>query len=347
MKYSFTNDYSEGAHEKILEAIVESNRKQSSGYGCDDDCKEAVKKIKRELQYEDCDIHFLVGGTQSNLVVIANALRPHEAVIAVDSGHINVHETGAIEASGHKVIAVASVDGKLTCEELRKAFILHSDEHMVKPKMVYISNATEVGTVYYKQELQELSALCHELGLYLFMDGARLGSALTAKDNDVTLLDICRYTDVFYLGGTKNGALFGEAVVIINKELKKDFRYVMKQRGAMLANGRLLGIQFDKLFEDRLYFQLAKHANDMAQKLQQCFLKNGYKLYVASTTNQIFPIVDKKIYHQLQKQYEFTKWCDIDFEHYALRLVTSWATPQTAVDEFCAYLTNITVKTDA
>ena len=231
MMYSFKNDYSEGALPAIMELLNKSNFEQTNGYGEDYFCEEAKKKIKDRLQYKACDVHFLVGGTQTNLTVIASALRPYEAVIAADTGHINVHETGAIEASGHKVLTVKGTDGKVTSEAVRKVVLDHEDEHMVKPTMVYISNATEIGTMYLKEELQELYATCKELGLYLFMDGARLGSALMAQNNNITWEDLCSLCDVFYIGGTKNGTLFGEALVIVNEELKKDFRYMIKQRG--------------------------------------------------------------------------------------------------------------------
>ena len=239
MMYSFKNDYSEGALPAIMELLNKSNFEQTNGYGEDYFCEEAKKKIKDRLQYKACDVHFLVGGTQTNLTVIASALRPYEAVIAADTGHINVHETGAIEASGHKVLTVKGTDGKVTSEAVRKVVLDHEDEHMVKPTMVYISNATEIGTMYLKEELQELYATCKELGLYLFMDGARLGSALMAQNNNITWEDLCSLCDVFYIGGTKNGTLFGEALVIVNEELKKDFRYMIKQRGGLLAKGRL------------------------------------------------------------------------------------------------------------
>ncbi|MFR5526928.1 MAG: threonine aldolase family protein, partial [[Clostridium] innocuum] len=266
--YSFRNDYSEGAHPDILKRLLDMNQCQNVGYGEDALCEHAKQMLKEKLQCEDCDIHFLVGGTQANLTVIAAALRPYEAVIAVDSGHINVHETGAVEATGHKVLIADSVDGKITPEGIRKAVHLHEDEHMVKPAMVYISNATEIGTIYHKEELTQIAAVCREYGLYLFMDGARMGAALAAEDNDVSFADLCTYCDVFYLGGTKNGAFFGEAVVIVNDELKKDFRYMIKQRGGMLAKGWLLGVQFAALFEGNRYIEIAAHANRMAQKLQ-------------------------------------------------------------------------------
>lgn len=331
--YSFKNDYSEGALPAIMELLNKSNCEQTNGYGEDYFCEEAKKKIKDRLQYKACDVHFLVGGTQTNLTVIASALRPYEAVIAADTGHINVHETGAIEASGHKVLTVKGTDGKVTSEAVRKVVLDHEDEHMVKPTMVYISNATEIGTMYLKEELQELYATCKELGLYLFMDGARLGSALMAQNNNITWEDLCSLCDVFYIGGTKNGTLFGEALVIVNEELKKDFRYMIKQRGGLLAKGRLLGIQFLGIFENENFEKAAKHANNMAGKLQNAFIQKKIPLFISTTTNQIFPILTNIQMDILSKKYAFQIWEKLDNEHTAVRFVTSWATKEEAVEE--------------
>ena len=331
--YSFKNDYSEGALPAIMELLNKSNCEQTNGYGEDYFCEEAKKKIKDRLQYKACDVHFLVGGTQTNLTVIASALRPYEAVIAADTGHINVHETGAIEASGHKVLTVKGTDGKVTSEAVRKVVLDHEDEHMVKPTMVYISNATEIGTMYLKEELQELYATCKELGLYLFMDGARLGSALMAQNNNITWEDLCSLCDVLYIGGTKNGTLFGEALVIVNEELKKDFRYMIKQRGGLLAKGRLLGIQFLGLFENENFEKAAKHANNMAGKLQNAFIQKKIPLFISTTTNQIFPILTNIQMDILSKKYAFQIWEKLDNEHTAVRFVTSWATKEEAVEE--------------
>ena len=336
--YSFRNDYSEGAHPQILECLQEMNQKQNIGYGEDTLCEKAKKLLREKLQCEHCDIHFLVGGTQANLTVIASALRPYEAVIAVDSGHINVHETGAVEASGHKVLIAEGIDGKITPEGIRKTVLRHEDEHMVKPAMVYISNATEIGTIYHKEELKEIAAVCRELNLYLFMDGARMGAALAAADNDLDYADLCRYCDVFYLGGTKNGALFGEAVVIVREELKKDFRYMIKQRGGMLAKGWLLGAQFAVLFEGNRYLEIAAHANRMAQRMQEAMEALHIPLFIKTTTNQIFPILSNVLIEELQKDYAFQVWEVMDEEHTAMRFVTSWATREEEVDRFIAHL---------
>ena len=342
--YSFRNDYSEGAHPDILKRLLDMNQCQNVGYGEDALCEHAKQMLKEKLQCEDCDIHFLVGGTQANLTVIAAALRPYEAVIAVDSGHINVHETGAVEATGHKVLIADSVDGKITPEGLRKAVHLHEDEHMVKPAMVYISNATEIGTIYHREELTQIAAVCREYGLYLFMDGARMGAALAAEDNDVSFADLCTYCDVFYLGGTKNGALFGEAVVIVNDELKKDFRYMIKQRGGMLAKGWLLGVQFAALFEGNRYIEIAAHANRMAQKLQDAMEACGLPFFIKTTTNQIFPILPNMLIEELQKEYAFQVWEAMDETHTAMRFVTSWATEEKEVDRFIECVNALLVR---
>lgn len=331
--YSFNNDYSEGACDQIMQALLETNKKQSAGYGLDEFCEQARGLIREKMAYTNCDIHFLVGGTQSNQTVIASALRPHEAVIAADSGHINVHETGAIEATGHKVLIAESKDGKVLANGVRKVVAQHIDEHMVKPKILYISDATELGSVYTEAELKELRQVCDAYDLYLYMDGARLPMALVAQDNDLTLAKMAQYCDVCYLGGTKCGALFGEAVVILREELKQDFRYHIKQRGGMLAKGRLLGIQFRTLFQDDLYFKLAQHAVSMAQKLQKGMEEAGISFFVKSTTNQIFPIFDTNLFNAMSERYQFQIWEKLSEHQIAVRFVTSWACEETAIDQ--------------
>ena len=329
---SFRNDYSEGACPQIVEAMQRSNLIQHVGYGMDECCDEAKQTLQNVLHNDSCDIHFLVGGTQANLTMIASALRPYEAVIAVESGHINVHETGAIEATGHKVLIAASDNGKITCEGIKQVVRKHEDEHMVKPAMVYISNATEIGTIYYKEELRELYRTCLELGLYLFIDGARMGAALAASDNDLLLSELCDFCDMCYLGGTKNGALFGEAVVIVNPALKNHVRYMIKQRGGMLAKGWLLGIQFQTLFQDNLYLELASHANQLAQRLQSGMEALGIPFFIKTTTNQIFPILTKEQIHTLKEAYAFQVWESINENLTAMRFVTSWATKEEDID---------------
>ena len=332
MKYSFANDYSEGCAAKVLDALIESNAVQTCGYGLDGYCEEARKTIQKLIKCEEADVHFLVGGTQTNLTVIAAALRPYEAVIAVDSGHIHVHETGAIEACGHKVIAVKGNDGKLEVEAVKSVLDVHIDEHMVKPKMLYISNATEIGTIYKKAELQALRQFCDQNDLYLFLDGARLGCALNAEGNDLCFADLAALCDVFYIGGTKNGALFGEAVVIVNEALKADFRYMIKLRGGMLAKGRLLGVQFLILLKDGLYAELAKHANETAQHLQKGMKELGCQLLLESPTNQVFAALSHEEAKRLSQNYTFNHWEKIDACCDYYRFVTSWATPIEAVD---------------
>ncbi|HIX15888.1 MAG TPA: aminotransferase class V-fold PLP-dependent enzyme [Candidatus Hungatella pullicola] len=326
--YSFNNDYSEGAHPRILQAMMEANLEQNQGYGLDSHCDTARSLIKNAIAMEDVDIHFIPGGTQTNLLAIAAALRPWQAVIATTLGHINVHETGAIEATGHKVIAMPAPDGKLKPQDVEEAVARHTDEHMVQPKMVYISNSTEIGTQYTKAELQALSRVCRQKGLYLFLDGARLSSALTSSVNDLTMAGIASFTDLFYIGGTKAGALMGEALVIVNPSLKEDFRYMIKQRGAMMAKGWLLGIQFETLFQDDLYFQLASHANAMADILRQGIGDLGFSFYSDSQTNQIFPIFSDRLIERLSQSYVFSIQERYDDSHSVIRLVTSWATKE-------------------
>ncbi|AWI04734.1 threonine aldolase family protein [Clostridium drakei] len=332
--YSFKNDYSEGTHERILNALIKSNLEQTEGYGEDIYTKKAVELIKERIGHEDADIHLFVGGTQTNLTAISAFLRPHEAAIAANTGHILVHETGAIEATGHKVISIKVSDGKLRPKDIKPVLEAHTDEHMVKPKMVYISNPTEIGSIYSKNELELLSEFCRENKLILYVDGARLGSALCSEENDLELSDLGRLVDAFYIGGTKNGALMGEALVICNDFLKEDFRFHIKQKGALFAKGRLLGIQFLELFKDDLYFDLARHANAMAKLLKEEIIAAGYKFLIDSPSNQIFPILPNKLIEKLQDKYSFAIWEKFDQDSSVIRLVTSWATKEEKVLEF-------------
>lgn len=333
--YSFCNDYSEGAHPAVLKALTETNEEQTRGYGLDPRCAAAAETIRSLCAAPEADVHFLVGGTQANMLVIHALLRSFEAVIAADSGHVSTHETGAVEVTGHKVCTVASPDGKLTPALVRQVLDGHDgSEHMVHPKLVYISDTTEVGTVYTRAELSALRDVCRERELYLFLDGARLGSALTAEGSDLTLSDLAALTDVFTIGGTKNGALFGEAVVISRGCKAADFRAYMKQRGAMLAKGRLLGLQFSALLEDGLYFDLARHANEMAQLLRQGIEALSYGFASDSPSNQIFPIFPDTVVNGLERGYEFEYNGPAGDGLTGIRLVTSWATPREAVDRF-------------
>ncbi|MDR3541600.1 MAG: aminotransferase class I/II-fold pyridoxal phosphate-dependent enzyme [Desulfosporosinus sp.] len=338
--YSFKNDYSEGAHPRILNALLETNFEQTEGYGEDYYTLTAIELLKQKIGRNDIDIHLLSGGTQTNLTAIAAFLRPHEAAISANTGHILVHETGAIEATGHKIISIDVSDGKLNCSHLQTALDSHTDEHMVKPKLVYISNPTEIGTIYSKDELEQISLFCRENQLFLFMDGARLGSALSSAENDLELSNLAKLVDAFYIGGTKNGALLGEALVICCDPLKEDFRFHMKQKGALLAKGRLLGIQFVELFRDNLYFDLAKHSNVMAGLLRNEISKAGFRFLVNSPSNQLFPIFPNGLIKELQKNYSFIIWSKLDADNSAVRLVTSWATKEEAVLAFIKDMKN-------
>ena len=333
----FQCDYEEGACPQILERLVETNLEQTVGYSEDEYCKQAREKIKKACDAPEADVHFLVGGTQTNYVVIRSILRPYQGVISAVTGHINVHETGAVEATGHKVLALPSKDGKITASQVRAYYDAHwndaDHEHIVQPGMVYISHPTENGTLYTKKELADLHEVCRKYGMLLFLDGARLGYGLMAETNDITLADLAKYTDVFYIGGTKVGALFGEAVVITNRALKKDFRYMIKQNGGMLAKGRLLGIQFDTLFTDDLYFKISAHADELAMKLKKIFLEKGYGLRYDSYTNQQFPILPDSHIEKLKEKYVFEFWEKVSDTESAVRFCTSWATKPEVVDE--------------
>ncbi len=342
----FNCDYTEGCHPKILERLSETNMMQTVGYGEDEICAGARERIREACGRSDIDVHFLVGGTQTNTIVIASILRPYQGALSADTGHINVHETGAIEATGHKVLALPSTpDGKITAEQVEAAHLAHindaSFEHMVQPKLVYISHPTENGGLYSKAELKALHEACRRCGMYLFADGARLGYGLTAPANDVTLHDLCEYTDVFYIGGTKCGALFGEAVIISNPELKTDFRYYIKQHGAMLAKGRLLGIQFETLFTDDLYFKICEKAVQQAFKIADTCKKVGCTFFAESPTNQQFPIFPDSALEELGKKYAYSYWARIDETHSAVRLCTSWATTDENVEALCADIERI------
>ena len=333
-KYSFRNDYSEGFHPSMIAALSATNYEQQQGYSEDEYCKKAREAIKLKIGQSNVDIHFVSGGTQANAIVIASVLKTFEGVIAATTGHINVHETGAIEATGHKILLVSSHDGKVKPFDIIAEVDKAEDHHIVRPGMVYISNSTEVGTIYSKKELTELSAICKKNGLYLYLDGARLGSALCSEDNDLTLSDLAGLCDVFYIGGTKNGAMMGEAIVIVNDGLKKDFKYHLKQRGALLSKGRLMGIQFYELFKENLYFELAQHANNMAKKIADALKKKGFSFLTNPESNQIFPILPNNLIEKLLEKYEFYIWQKMENGTSAIRLVTSWATPENKVDEF-------------
>ncbi len=336
MKDLFLCDYSEGAHPNILKALQETNFEQTPGYSTDYHSNHAREMIKEAVGNTDAEVHFLVGGTQTNTTVIAAMLRPHQGVLCATNGHVNVHETGAIEATGHKVLPLPADNAKISAEQIQNYCKAHfadeNFEHVVQPGMVYISQPTEYGTLYTRLELEEISRVCHEYDLPLFVDGARLGYALAASGNDVTMEDLAKFADVFYIGGTKVGALFGEAVVFSNLALAKDFRYIIKQRGGMLAKGRLLGIQFEELMKDDLYIKLGAHADELAYRVRDIFKSAGYEMLFDSPTNQQFPILPEKDYEKLKKTSEGEFWEKVDETHVAVRYCTSWCTSSSAVD---------------
>jgi threonine aldolase len=338
----FNSDYLEGAHPLIMERMCETNFAQTTGYGEDEYCEKARALIKEACKTPDALVQFLVGGTQTNMTVISAALRPHQGVLCAETGHINVHETGSIESYGHKVLALPSKDGKITAKQVGDYVKVHREdpsfEHMVQPGMVYISHPTETGTSYTKEELTALSEKCRELGIYLFLDGARLAYGLTASDNDLDLPTIAKLCDVFYIGGTKCGALMGEAVVINHDDLKKDFRYIIKQKGGMLAKGRLLGIQFIGLFENGLYEEVGRHAIRLADKLRHAIREIGIPLYNENTTNQIFIILEDDKIKALSKEFALGYTERFDETHSVMRICTSWATKEENVDKLIAAL---------
>jgi threonine aldolase len=341
MKFSFKNDYSEGCHPRILESLLRHNSDQQAGYGEDEYSLKAKNLIKEKIDNKDADVYFVSGGTQANLIVISSILKPYQCVISASTGHILNNETGAIEATGHKVLSIETEDGKLKPSDIQPVLDNHKNiPHQVMPKLVYISNSTELGTIYKKEELENLSKFCRENNLYLFMDGARLGHAITSEISDLSLKDIAKLTDIFYLGGTKNGALIGEAIIINNQTLQEDFAFNIKQKGALLAKGRLLGIQFLELMKDDLYFDLAKHANQQAMKIKKALSEKGISFLSETFTNQIFPILNHQIIEILSEKFEFYVWKNVDENSSAVRLITSWNTSDEAVEDFIKIINN-------
>lgn len=328
----FNCDYNEGAHPSILEALTRTNLEQTPGYGEDVYCRKAAQEIRNCCGTSGADVHFAVGGTQANLIVIDAALRSYQGALCADTGHINVHETGAVEATGHKVLGLPHTEGKITAAQVAQAMENHlsddSAEHTVQPKLVYISSPTEFGTLYTKAELESLHQVCRKYGLYLFLDGARLAYGLAAAGNDVTLPVLAECCDAFYIGGTKCGALFGEAIVLTHPELKRDFRYMIKQRGAMLAKGRLLGIQFLELMKDngKLYRELAAGADQLADEIRSALKEQGYPLFCENTTNQIFTVLPDTAISRLSETFVLSCQDRIDTSHRLVRICTSWAT---------------------
>ncbi|MEE1200758.1 MAG: beta-eliminating lyase-related protein [Christensenellales bacterium] len=332
----FGSDYQEGAHPRILNKLFETNLEQTTGYGMDEYCEEARRLILKRCAVPKAEVHFLVGGTQTNFTFFAAVLRPHQGVIAADTGHIAVHETGAVEACGHKVIALPGWDGKLKAAQVSEYCRIHfedeANEHMVMPGAVYISNPTELGTVYTREEIRALKDVCRQWNLILYLDGARLGYGLVAAENDMDLPFLAENCDAFYIGGTKQGLLFGEALVIIRKDLQQDFRYILKQKGGMLAKGRLLGIQFAEMMRDELYFEISRHGVELAQRLRKALTERGYSFLVDSPTNQLFPIMPDSHLEALQDRYAWQEMGRVDDSSRAVRFCTSWATQEEDIE---------------
>lgn len=332
----FNCDYSEGAHPRVLELLAKTNLEQTAGYGEDPYCMRAAELIRRKCECPEAGVQFTVGGTQVNSIVVTAALRPYQGALCADTGHINVHESGAVEATGHKVLALPGTDGKITAEQIRAACDAHfadeTHEHTVQPGMVYLSFSTELGTIYSKRELTEISEVCRRNSLLLYVDGARLGYGLCAQGCDLDLPSLAGLCDAFTIGGTKVGALFGEALVLSNAALQKDFRYILKQRGGMLAKGRLLGIQFLALLEDDLYFEIAARADRQAMEIRRACAEKGWKFLSSSPTNQQFPILPDAVLEALSQNYEVSDSGRIDETHSAVRFCTSWATRDEDVD---------------
>jgi threonine aldolase len=335
MKYFFFDDCSEGVHPEILKLIEKHNTDQQRGYSNDEYTKEAGRRIKKVIQNDSVDVHFVTGGTQANLVCLASMLKPFEGIIAPTSGHIATHESGAIEATGHKIITVESVDGKLTCAGIAQGLTTYENEHTVVPRVVFLTQTTELGTVYTLKELQEVSAYAKSKGLYVYLDGARLGTAVTSEQAGMTLTEIAQCVDMFYIGGTKNGGIFGEAIVIINDAFKANFRNHLKQRGALLVKGRFLGLQFMRFFDgDDLYLKLGAEANRKSKLLYQGLKELGVEFKTEPATNQIFPILSNTLIKKLEQDYGFYFWEKRDESHSVIRLVCSWATSEEAIDTF-------------
>ncbi len=341
-KLFFVNDYGEGCHPKVLEKLAATNLEHLAGYGSDKYCESAKEKIRKACDCPEADIWFISGGTQTNAIVISALLKSYEGVISAVTGHINGHEAGAVEHLGRKVLPLPQHEGKIDAGELKEYMrTFYGDanhEHMVFPGMVYISHPTEYGTLYTKDELTSLSNVCREYEMPLFMDGARMGYGLMSYQTDVTLSDIAKLCDVFYIGGTKVGALCGEAVVFTKGNMPKHFLAIVKQNGALLAKGRLMGVQFDTLFTDNLYFDISRHAIDMAQELKKAFAEKGYRFFIDSPTNQQFIVLENEKMQALSQFVDFSFWEKLDENHTVVRFATSWATKKEDIDKLAALL---------
>lgn len=343
MKISFKNDYSEGAHPAILEALLQTNRQQQPGYGLDDYSEQAKALIRERIGNPQAEIFFVSGGTQANLLVLGHILRPHESIIACQSAHIADHETGAIEAVGHKIHLAPSDNGKLSPEQIRDYASRYTNvPHQVQPRLVYITQTTEIGTLYSLAELKAIWQCCQELGLLLYMDGARLAQALSAEGNDIGWEDLAHYTDIFYIGATKCGALLGEAIVFNQSALAEYFSFYIKQKGALLAKGRLLGLQFLTLFQNNLYEELGRVANTQMKRINEAFVAKGIGFLSDTCTNQLFPILTEQQIAQLSADFDFYLWQKVDAEHTAIRLITSWATEDSQVEALLRVIEGLT-----
>ena len=340
----FRSDYSQGAHPKVLEALEKTNLEHTDGYGLDIHCENAANMIKGLIGREDCDVHMMVGGTPCNVTLISASLRPYEAVVAVKTGHIYSHETGGVEATGHRIIAMPDEDGKLTVKSINAAWDEYEDEHTVIPKLVYISQPTECGSLYSKAELEALYDCCKARDMYLYIDGARMASALTSKYCDVSLKELAKLCDAFYLGATKNGALFGEALIISNPEMNEHFRWMIKQNCGLLAKGRLIGVQFEALLEggeDSIYFGMARHANELAEKLRNGLDELGCEFLGTSQTNQVFPYLPTEVVKELEKNFFFYEWTPERDGKIVARFVTAWGTTEEDVDALINSIKNL------
>ncbi|MDR0625334.1 MAG: aminotransferase class I/II-fold pyridoxal phosphate-dependent enzyme [Holosporales bacterium] len=335
-RIEFSSDYNEGAHPRLIQKLVETNMAQTFGYGLDPYCDEAVEIIRDLCGNRDVDVHFVVGGTLTNLISVAACLRAHEGVISPTNGHIHILETGSIEATGHKILLIQGENGKITASQIDREYeeYCNSDArvHLVHPKLVYITHPTEYGTLYTKAELKAISDVCKKRGLYLFVDGARLGYGMTAKGSDFDIKFLTECCDIFYIGGAKQGALFGEAIVVKNKNIADGFRQLIKQRGGLMSKGRLLGMQFSELFRDGLYFDIAKHANEMADLIRTCLKNAGIRFFVENTTNLLFPIFPDDMFHKLSEKYSLTNFSRWNESSSVIRIATSWATTEQNVN---------------
>lgn len=335
----FRSDYSQGAHPKVLEALTRTNMEHSDGYGLDEHCERAAQMVKDLIGLQECEVHMMVGGTPCNITALAATLRPYEGVVAPRSGHVYVHETGALEGTGHRVITVEGVDGKLNPELIDLAWEEYEDEHTVLPRMVYISQPTESGTLYSAAEMRAIAEKCKERDMLLYVDGARLGCALTSKYNDLSIQELAQLADAFYIGCTKNGALFGEALVIKNPIMNDHFRFMIKRQCGLLAKGRLIGVQIEALLEggeNSIYFEMARHSNELADKLKTGLEEMGVKFFGNSKTNQIFPILPADVVHKLEEEFFFYEWAPEKEGMIPIRLVTAWGTQESDVDAFLA-----------